>query len=71
MTNILATALTPGQKIKLRVADLYDRQADEAEARNDFDTAELLRGQAAHKRFQVDNAQPTAYELAMEREHAR
>lgn len=67
----LATSWTPQQRIKARVADCYDRQADEAEARNDFDTAALLRDQAAHKRFQIDQATPTPYERAIAEEHLR
>lgn len=50
---ILATSLTPGQKIKLRVADLYDRQADEFEARNMFALASMLRAKAEAKRAEV------------------
>lgn len=82
MTNILPTAWTPQQKIKARVADSYDRQADEFEARNDFEMAASLRSLADRKREQIDAydaavaavltaSAPTAYDLAMEKEHSR
>lgn len=69
--SVLPTAWTPQQRIKARVADLYDRQADEARGRNDFETEALLRDLAAHRRFQIDLAGPTAYQLAMDAEYAR
>lgn len=71
MTNILPTAWTPQQKIKARAADHYDRAADDAAERNDFETAALLRDAAAHKRFQIDLMVPTAYDAAIAAEHAR
>ena len=46
----MTLTLTSRQKIALRVADLYDRRADEYEAQNMFAEADLLRSQAAAKR---------------------